>query len=105
MTCEKNIFYCNKNNVYLIIIFIVAGGLESIAPKMVPIWRQMALEMENGVGYKEAMWNSFSSALMEDDDILLMMNTDKKTEVQELITSYCNGLEDDVIGNLKEKPM
>lgn len=82
------------------------GGLDGRFSKLVSTWKQMALQMENGISYKEAMWNAFTSAYVAEGGnslLAVLMDADKKAQIEEVITRYCQGLGDNTfVEKLKE---
>lgn len=86
------------------------GIMENRFSKMISTWRQIVLQMENGIRYNDAMWNAFSFAYIEEDQLGLMTgvgvtDAEMKMEMQKIITGCCQGLSDTVIGSFTEKPM
>lgn len=75
--------------------------------RMLSTWRQMALQMENGISYKDAMYNAFCSSYVDDDGDHWLgaagLDAQEKVEIQEVIERYCQGLDDNTLREYEQK--
>lgn len=84
-------------------------ALDSRFSRMLSIWRQIAVQIENGIDFREAMCAAFTSAYVEDCDLLgpssVINDASRKVEMDQLITRYCRGLDESMFKDEDQRQM